>query len=342
MSNSGEIREKTFKRFDFLLEDTGKYTANLGFGDGHNYVVFSDLHIGDGSRADNFRYNKNNFAEALRYYKNSGANYNVILLGDIEEFHQFRLSKIMFEYDDSIYKILREFYEQGRIYRVVGNHDFEWALEDPITSKSYHKSFEAIKIGKNIMLTHGHQAEEWYAKDPHLVRFGTTFYKYLERIFQFDSKPVFKDGPDFKDRIYSDWAKKNEKILICGHTHCPVFSKRFTDFDWAKNKYEKLKVEYKELKNADDAENLKKIKRWKEYLYRKINYYNRKIEEGFLLPKSPDNRLSKYYFNSGGCLYLDGITNIEIEGIMIRLVYWNNFNDTREVLWEESIGNILT
>jgi hypothetical protein len=48
-----KMKQEAFKRFDFLLkEDDGEYTEKLKFG--QNYVVFSDFHIGDGSKADNF------------------------------------------------------------------------------------------------------------------------------------------------------------------------------------------------------------------------------------------------------------------------------------------------
>ena len=41
------------------------------------------------------------------------------------------------------------------------------------------------------------------------------------------------------------------------------------------------------------------------------------------------------YFNSGGCIYYDGMTNIEIQGSKIRLVYWENKDNTRELIWDE-------
>lgn len=69
---------------------------------------------------------------------------------------------------------------------------------------------------------------------------------------------------------------------------------------------------------------------------------NKIKKTGFYPPKSPKRSFSKYYFNAGGCLFRDGITNIEIDENTIRLVYWFNKDNQREILWKTEISSIVS
>jgi metallophosphoesterase superfamily enzyme len=123
-------KQEFVKRLDDLLGPQGeRFVKRLPAGGGRKYAVLSDLHIGDGGAADNFRQNAEVLRKALGYYQNN--DYEVILLGDIEEFHQFNLFSITGTYNDSVYGFLRNF-GPGRVHRVFGNHDADWALEDPL------------------------------------------------------------------------------------------------------------------------------------------------------------------------------------------------------------------
>jgi hypothetical protein len=46
-------------------------------------------------------------------------------------------------------------------------------------------------------------------------------------------------------------------------------------------------------------------------------------------------------YNSGGCICHNGITNIEIDGTAIQLVYWNNKRKNREAVWDGTDINII-
>ena len=327
------MKEEAFKRFNQILKDDGKLTKKLPFGSGHKYAILSDLHAGDGSRADNFRKNKDIFVKALEYYRRNG--YSVILLGDIEEFHQFTLFHICHMYDDSVYNALRKFPE-GRVHRVFGNHDIDWTLEDPISRKSNQIAIEAIKLGKHIILAHGHQAEAGYEKDLHVVRLGTTLYKMAENLFFGGSPYSASQIPGKKDKIYADWAKEKKKIFICGHTHAPIFSGR-SIYDWIGKKIQKIKDEIS--RSSGNKEKIKKLKSRRTWL-RNRKYFldnrRKKTKKPFIKLDSPS------YFNSGACLFNDGITNIEIDGTVIRLMYWNNKDMVREQMWDdEDLNKIL-
>ncbi len=349
MGKHETIRKEAFKRFKQLKEDDGQLTRTLEYGSGQKYAVFSDLHIGDGTGADNFRQNEQTFITALDYYNKPGNEYSIILLGDIEEFHQFDLERITNRYlktdgQRSVYNVLQAFPDQ-RLHRVHGNHDVEWSLQDPIYDQRPKSSVEAIKLKKgtetHFMLTHGHQAEEPIEKDLHRVRLGTTFYRMLERVFKIDSQSLLDVGPCFKDRIYSDWTKENRMILISGHTHCPVIASHFIDYNWITSRYKQC---VDQLKNTTDRDEVNRLVIRKKWLHSKKSDIEHQRSRGGKFPRSPDPTLSTFYFNTGGCLFKDAITNIEIDGDIIRLVYWTNADNRREVFMnlELNISALIT
>lgn len=327
------MREEAFKRFNQIVRDDGKFTKKLPVGRGIKYAVLSDLHAGNGKRPDNFRKNMKIFLKALDYYKRN--DFSIILLGDIEEFHQFTLFDICNKYDDSVYDALRKF-PVGSVHRVFGNHDIDWALEDPITKKSNQIAVEAIKLGKHVVLTHGQQAEEGYEKDLHVVRLGTTLFKLFEKIFPGGDPRSVTQIPGKKDKIYADWAKESKKIFICGHTHSPIFAGR-SIYDWIDIKIQKLNDEIKKFQgNKKKIRKLKNKKVWFRNRKRFLDERRKKTKKPFIKLKSPS------YFNSGACLFSDGITNIEIDGTLIRLIHWSKRDLVREQIWEdEDMSGIL-
>lgn len=332
--------------FDSLLkEKSASVTKTLPYGgQEHRYAVLSDFHLGNGSGADNFRQNETLMTVVLDYYRNE--KYQLILLGDIEEFHQFSMDKIIRKYNKSVYDKLRSFPETD-VHRVIGNHDIDWALVEPIFSIKRDVAVEAIRLEKkgrgraDLFLAHGHQAEESYERNLHTVRFGTAFFRAVEKIFQISSPSMLSEVPGKKDRIYDYWAAKQQVITICGHTHCPVFADRFIDLGWIRSRIEFLDGE---IAAAADPLELKRLKNRRTWLLRKkrnIEARSRASNGAWQPPDHARSGFSKYYYNSGGCLYTDGITNIEIAEDDLRLVYWFNRDNQREVLWKDKISRIL-
>ena len=108
------------------------------------YALFSDLHMGDGKKADCFAHNEETVRFALQYYKEN--NYSLIFLGDVEDFWVFDLNRIKSRYDEKIYSLIRSF-EDKKVYRIFGNHDSEWNKpSDPLIKNGeiLHKSPEEI------------------------------------------------------------------------------------------------------------------------------------------------------------------------------------------------------
>jgi len=92
----------------------------------NKYVIISDMHMGNGEKADDFKNNEDAVVRAFNYYQNEG--YSLILLGDVEELWQFTAEEVADRYNDSVYEAIRAFGDD-RVYRVFGNHDFDWKTQ---------------------------------------------------------------------------------------------------------------------------------------------------------------------------------------------------------------------
>jgi predicted phosphodiesterase len=325
------------QRLEELLNANGNIIKHLPVGEGHKYVVYSDLHMADKRRQDKFKRNETVAVESINYYRQNG--YSIILLGDIEEFHRVDSIRILREYEHSFYHALRAF-SPAKVHRVFGNHDIEWSLTDPIFPDRETFAVEAIRLGENIILIHGHQAEECYEKDLHIVRLFATLARLKENILGPKNKISFTQLPEEKDKIYADWAKKNQKILICGHTHNPICASR-PIFGWVDIKIQKLDSEIEQAKSAGNKSKVKDLKKRRLWFVNRKKFMARKEEVGIKYTElDPEN---SYYFNTGSGVYYDGITNIEIDGNIIRFVHWRNKDNQREQVWgDENIDTILS
>jgi predicted phosphodiesterase len=342
MMAEATMGHKFSDRLEELLHTLKPIVKLLPVGEGYKYVVYSDFHVADKKPQDRFKRNETVAVESLNYYRQNG--YSVILLGDIEDFHRVDSADILKKYEQSLYQALRAFPPE-KVHRVFGNHDIEWSLTDPIFPDREAFAVEAIKLGENIILTHGHQVEEFYEKDLHIVRVFATLARLKENILGPKNKYSFTRLPGEKDKIYADWAIKNKKILICGHTHNPICASR-SIFGWVDIKIQTLDAEIREAKSAGDKSKVKELKKRRLWFDNRKKFTERRIEVGIKYTDlDPEN---SYYFNPGGGIYFEGITDIEIDGNIIRLVHWwNEHNqrwnkDHREQVWgDEDIDKIL-
>jgi len=335
------LRDRAFAAFDAILagskqSDLPGNLLKLPHLAGSKYVIFSDLHIGDNSKADNFSKNEDLVKSTLIGYFKFG--FSLILLGDVEELHQFDLRDILLKYfrkddENSLYSIFEKFFDAGRLYRIYGNHDFEWSMAEPISKKGFGAAHEAILVGDNIILTHGHQAMETYEEDVTTVRVGTGMYRWLEKVIRFaDDSDSILYMPELKDRIYSEWACQNDKILICGHTHNPIINGMGMDYLLSF----RIPLARKELKYPGmNRAQRKQKKKDLNYLIRKRKTLLRYLEKGKIA--KIEEIKCPLYVNPGGCIYYDGITGVEIEGDYIRLMKWDIKNFQRDVLIEKKI-----
>lgn len=312
------------------------------------YVIISDIHIGNGSKADDFRNNVGVLKNALDHYNNNG--FKLILLGDIEELWQFDIDQIVREYEDSIYKTIRKF-SKNRIFRVCGNHDLDWALHDPIEENNSEKSraVEALKMkdkagNVSMLLIHGHQGSTDADKSSWLSRiFIKKVWKPVEPIavklglHGHPSATKSQIAKNYEKILYA-WAKENKVILICGHSHRAIYA--------SKSYIDKLKEQIRDLQLAikqhlDDKARVNKI-------IKEIGQVNLKLaaemRKGREIDPAGGRTPKPCFFNTGCAMYKDGITVIEIEEDKIRLVKWHKKPEGTELfaVYEDGNGQTLS
>jgi UDP-2,3-diacylglucosamine pyrophosphatase LpxH len=290
----------------------------------NKYVIMSDIHLGDGKGADDLVKNEKTLEGALNYYNQTG--YSLILLGDIEEFWQFDLDKIISKYQNTVYNSIKAFGDD-RVYRVFGNHDIDWkTLPDPAknTPTKPACATEALKMkdssgNARILLVHGHQGDKESDKNAWSSRFWVRLYKFIEPAIKIDRLLPAKKCQIMKnyEKILYSWAKEKKVILICGHTHRAIFASK----SWSERLKERMELMEKEIKEKQDDRN--KVKKLKEDLKKaKIEYDDEKAKDRVIDPTDPGREPLPCYFNDGCALYPDGITVIEIANDKIGLVKW--------------------
>jgi hypothetical protein len=121
---------------------------------------------------------------------------------------------------------------------------------------------------------------------------------------------------DYEQIMYA-WAKQNNVILICGHSHRAIFAS--TSYaDRLREQIEELKLANKNDKKIDELNKKLEIEKKK----------NRDID-----PTDQGKKPLPCYFNTGCGLFTTGITCVEIEKDEIRLVKWHN-NKKKESMYE--------
>lgn len=152
------------KQFYHLkLEELYTKAKEIEIHDNQRFVIFSDLHVGNGKYGDDFRPNAKLFQTALHdYYYEKG--YTLILNGDIEELHRYTLAEIRSTWK-SLYSLFDAFDAENRLYKLSGNHDSK--LFNLPGEPLRYKLYESLKLnykGMTLFLFHGHQPSYFYEK----------------------------------------------------------------------------------------------------------------------------------------------------------------------------------
>ncbi|RYY33853.1 MAG: metallophosphoesterase [Sphingobacteriaceae bacterium] len=296
------------------------------------FIILSDQHKGGRDRSDIFALAERNYLTALDHYYTEGFTY--VNLGDSEELWE-NLFLTVKNHNKETFEKEKQFLQQKRFIKVFGNHDLYWD-NDPLAAVSLLQIYgEAIKVHEGVILqtvinnkplfifmTHGHQGDlqsdgNWFSK-----WFVSNVWAPLQSFLELNiNTPATNDL--FKtdhNRIMYEWsAKKQDVVLITGHTHQPVFA--------SLTHLEKL---YADLMRAKKENNLEKMNE----LQTQINLRQNKGDQ------IPDfNVYVPTYFNTGCCCFNDGdITGIEIEGNCIRLIKWeyNSNGESKRFVLEEA------
>ncbi len=292
-------------------------------------IVFSDHHRGVGDGADDFVNCKEVYLEALNYYYKNG--YTLVLLGDVEEFWECVPLMVMKKYRDALAEEAK-FHTDARLMKIWGNHDDQWQ-ESLFRTTTMPKSLRDLSIYEGIVLelkdsqsqreieivmTHGHQGTLSSDKFAGISRwFVRWFWRPFQQIFKIKLNATPATDIELKSQHDQDmysWAKsRGNTILICGHTHQPVFmSNTHLDELIAKREHDAC-----------------------EELEEKIKEVEKRSTEIRVDDKIP------CYFNSGCCSFDNGtITGLEIVEGKIQLVKWST-EEGKSVKREESLSKLF-
>lgn len=217
------------------------------FDDNSKYIIFSDLHRGNGSHFDEFSKNQNVFRHALEYYFANG--YTYIEAGDGDELWENPRVADIKNAHFHIFDVIKKFNDTNRLIMLYGNHNIymknmDYVKEHFYTSYNEYKEgeyeflmgmvpIEALVLkhdetGQEIFTVHGHQGDFlndqfWF---PTMISLKY-FWRYLHSFgIRNPASPVKNTFKRHKiERNFNKWIDKNRIMLICGHTHRFKFPK---------------------------------------------------------------------------------------------------------------------
>lgn len=216
------------------------------FNDTSKFIIFSDIHRGDNSFADDFSNNRNTYYHALKYYYKQGFIY--CELGDGDELWENMEFSSIFYAHKNIFELMKQFYEDGRLYRLQGNHDMVFSNRRYVekTLFSYYDKetgqdeplfpgilfteglvLEHEDTSQEIFMLHGHQADWMNYKFWKLNRFLVrVLWRQLQILGIGDPTSPAKNNKELikVEKRTKRWIMNNKNLFtIIGHTHRPRF-----------------------------------------------------------------------------------------------------------------------
>ena len=282
------------------------------------YVIFSDLHMGNGGRADDFVPNADLFREVLaRYYLERG--YGLILNGDVEELQRFPAAAVERQWPQ-IYDTFAAFRDGPGLDWLIGNHDMR-RLSHPHPGFPVAEALVLCYGADEMFIFHGHQSMETYEKHNRWVGFLLRYFATPLHITNYEVSHNSVKRFRTEKRVYQ-FASNERLVAVIGHTHRPLFES-MSKMDSVKFEVERLCRKYPKAdeKKRDRIE--RKIAGFKDELQRmemndEASHQSSLYSENLVVPS---------VFNSGCVLGKRGITALEIERGNLRLVHW--FDATR-------------
>ncbi|MFP4376296.1 MAG: metallophosphoesterase [Spirochaetales bacterium] len=306
------------------LKDLYESTPEVELKPRTKMVIFSDLHLGDGGRTDDFRPNADLFSRVLEKHYLAN-NYSLVLNGDVEELQRFRLEDIMQRWEH-VYQLFGRFRVGAGLHRIVGNHDMRLVegIEHDFTV------LEALRFsyhGNPIFIFHGHQTSRQFERFNSLVGFGLKYFANPLKIKNYsvahDSLKRFRT----EERVY-EFSSARKIMSIIGHTHRPLFE--------SMSKVDSIKFEIERLcRKYPKASARKKTK-----IERTIANHRTELEKIDLSDESRARVASLYnanlvvpcMFNSGTVIGKSGMTCLEICDGTISLIHWFDETKSRKYL----------
>lgn len=305
------------------------------------FVIFSDLHMGDGSRTDDFAHNAPLFQAILeRHYLDQ--NFRLVLNGDVEELHKYPLARNVARWQP-LYDLFAQFALHTKLYKIAGNHDDELLSADCVYPLPV-PILEGLRLrhgGETLFIFHGHQASwyqtHWLAANRWLVRWVVKPLGIKNYTLSHNTRLKFK----LEQRVYQ-FARERRLLACIGHTHRPLFES-LSKVDWLRFRIEQLCREYPlaapdersaieaeiQTCNAELAESLEKDRR--EFSRRNRMSPARWMRSGSDTDSPRPSHAGTIYtpeplvpcmFNSGCVIGKRGLTGLEIADGRIALVHW--------------------
>lgn len=315
-------RKMSEKDIRLRLERVLKQSKGIPVSEKSKIVIFSDLHLGNGGKRDDFLHNGEMVQKILKDYYYS-KEYALILNGDTDELLRFSQQAVQKRWN-GIYDIFRFFHKRNSLFKIFGNHDFELHDHTQKTNGSDLPIYEAVTLkhkSGDLLVFHGHQAGRFCGDM--LNRLVAFILKFLATPLGIKNFSVAHDSKKkyiIEKRVY-DFARGRKIIAVIGHTHRPLFE------SLSKVDNLKFKIETDCRQYPKSSANMKKK------LERRIKKYKKELME--LIQKREGDRGSLYQsdplvpciFNSGCAVGKSGVTSIEICDNKIQLVYW--FDDQK-------------
>ncbi len=288
----------------------------------HRYVIFSDHHKGNRNQADDFRFCEQTYLAALDFYADQG--YTLIILGDAEELLEEQMADVMVAYAN-VFRAEARFHP-GRLIRIYGNHDIAWKVQSEV-ERGIGRFFPNIacreglileyapeeRVTGDLFLVHGYQGTLESDIFAFMAKYILPYYRDFQILTGLGATSPSRDTylrSEVDNRLYRWVSQKRKRILVCGHTHRPVWS--------SKTHLEKLIEELYILLRMPPAE------RPPDY-ERRVAEKKCEVEakQAKYPPCSDIIKTRPAYFNTGCCRYYDhDITGIELENGVLRLMKW--------------------
>tara|TARA_B110000046_G_scaffold126967_1_gene133402 strand:- start:3562 stop:4596 length:1035 start_codon:yes stop_codon:yes gene_type:complete len=279
------------------------------------WVIFSDLHMGDGGINDAFKPNAKLFQNALKdYYLKH--NYSLMLNGDVEELQRFS-SKVILKNWQSVYKLFDAFANDNRLVKIYGNQDLHLKFQKSTYNYQMSEAGKLIYEGNNIFIYHGHQVSKKYQSHHDLDGLINNY------SVSHSNKKQYK----IEKRAYEHAITRNQ-ISIIGHTHRPLF-KSLYKVDRLRFKIDQLCRDYliSALSNQESIAHA-------------IKFYQAEFEKSHQIEKLKNRNSFNYHhnlaipclFNSGTVIGKRGITCLEISDGKMRLIHWFDKNISKKYL----------
>ena len=295
-----------------ILQETRKKAVRIPL-ENKKFVIFSDLHMGNGGSRDDFARNGTWFRKVLADYY-LPQDYDLVLNGDIEELQKFQWEQIWKQWTP-LYSVFEKFLSSGKFHKTVGNHDLILSNRNFDYPFPIHESLELYKGQDSILVYHGHQFSELLQRFETLCRLALQYIAFPLGIMNYSKSPDSRKRIKTEVKAY-EASRELGLISIIGHTHRPLFeshSKR----DSLKYRIENLVRRYRDAGKMEQLRIKSEIHQYQEELREMKHKSEFHISELY-----SSDELLPCLFNSGCAIGKRGITSIEIHEDEIQLIYW--------------------